>query len=114
MSAFLKKYWPVALIVVVLLSVGGWALLHEPAAAPPLSPAGQKAVERGIERDQKQVGSDTTRATAAATSGATSYQAGKAYAELGKVLHQQSKSHAKPTISSDTAARRLQRQLANY
>lgn len=114
MTAFLKKYWQYALIAGVLLTVAAWGVFHKDAPAPPLSPAEQKATEKQVAADQKQVGIDTTRARAAAASGATNYRAGQAYATVATILHQQSKPHAKPTPSGDTAAKRLQRQLANY
>jgi hypothetical protein len=115
MIQLLKAKWPIVLIVVVLLSAAAWGIFHKDAPAPPLSPAQQKATEKGIAADQKQVGNDTARAASAAASGTTNYAAGQAYAEVGKVLHQQSKPYAKPTpVASDTAAARLQRALSKY
>ncbi len=96
----------------LLLLLLAW-LLHKPAPAPPLSPAQQKEVEAGIVTEQKQVGRATARAKAAAAAAKPAYAAGAAYAEVGKVLHQQSKPHAKPT-PGDTAAARLQKLLSGY
>jgi predicted lipid-binding transport protein (Tim44 family) len=113
MKLFLKTYWWAILLALLLLGGLYW-LLQKPVPPPPLSPAAEKAARAAIEQSQQQVGRDTTRAKAPAASAATNYEAGSAYAQVGKVLHQQSKPHAKPTIPSDTAAERLQRFFSSY
>jgi predicted lipid-binding transport protein (Tim44 family) len=107
---FLKTYGHLLIIAAALILILVWSHWE---SSPPLSPAKQKTTEAAIASDQKQVGADTTKAKATAASAATTYEAGTAYAGLGKVLHQQSKPHAKPNLS-DTAAERLQRYLSGY
>lgn len=109
----LKDYWLPIVVVLALLALAIW-VVYTPQPPPPLSPAAEKAVQATITHNQARAGRDTTRAKSAAASATTSYQAGKAYAAVGAILHHQSKPHAKPTPSGDTAASRLQRQLAAY
>lgn len=109
----LKDYWLPIVAGLALLALAAW-VMYTPQPPPPLSPAAENAVQATITRNQERAGRDTTRAKAAAASATTNYQAGKAYAAVGAILHQQSKLHAKPTPSGDTAASRLQRQLAAY
>lgn len=106
----LKDYWLPIVAGLALLALAAW-VMHTP---QPLSPAAETAVRATITRNQARAGRDTTRAKAAAASATTNYQAGKAYAAVGTILNHQSKPHAKPTPSGDSAARRLQRQLAAY
>jgi len=82
----------VAIVVAVLLALAAWVVLR-PVPAPPLSPAAENAVKAAITSNQKQLGTDTTRARAAAASGATNYEAGKAYATVATTIHQQAQPH---------------------
>jgi len=113
MIQFLRNNWQMVCIAAVLLAVAVWALLHQPLPAPPLSPAAQKAVEAAVASHQKRAGADTLAARRAAAAAQPAYEAGAAYAGVAKILHQQSKPHAKPT-PTDTAAARLQRLLSGY
>ncbi|RYF46381.1 MAG: hypothetical protein EOO38_14215, partial [Cytophagaceae bacterium] len=85
MKQLLKDYWLPLSVIAALLLLASWVVLRQPVSAPPLSRAAENTVRATIGRDQHLVGADTTKAHQAAASGRTNYEAGAAYAGLGKV-----------------------------
>lgn len=116
MTTLFSKPWFLAVLAAAFLAalVLIWTHHKDADAGGTLTKAQAAATEAQVASDLKQAGQKTTAAASASASASTSYEAGKAYADLGKVLNKQSKPHAKPTPSGDTAARRLQRQLTAY
>ena len=110
-----KNHWILAGLAVALLVALALICTHQKDAdtSGALTKEQVQATTEQIAAARQQAIQKTTAAASATASASTSYEAGKAYADLGNVLNKQTKPHAKPPVS-DTAAAELQRFLSAY